>query len=296
MFWNTTNDNTVDMSIGHYYANIQNMKATTPEGYRCDPLARSPIIFLGSCDMSGPISDPEAVWSKVIYNKMIRVLNPFPYIALSRIHSGVDALIRRLNSYCIKYGPPKKIFLVLPRPVCMEIPIRGTLVNVTERSNYVDYLMKINRITPEEHTMCMKAVDFARSQQDSVEYQTYQFEKSAAFLKMICDCHKIEMKWTPNLSATAVDYYNRWMEVFLRQVPYMEDTCAGVGEVKDFATSDDGSTGLLTQASIADVLLSSKGLNTLDSIKSQLTKNQNFLMYKEPGHYKKMIETANRKG
>jgi hypothetical protein len=292
MFWNTTNDNTVDMSIGRYYTGVDNMKASTPEGYRCDPLDKSPVVFLGSCDMSGPIIDPEQVWAKVIYNKLSQIYEPFPYIALSRIHSGTDALTRRLNAYCVKYGAPKKIFVVLPRPVCLEIPVRGTLVNVTERPNYVDYLLKINRITPSEHTMCMKAVEFSRSQQDSVEYQTYQFERIGTMLRLLCRNYDIEMRWTPNLSATAVDYYARWMDVFLRQMSFMADTCAGVGVLRDFATPEDGSTGLLTQASIAEVLMSSDGRNSLEAINAQLTSNHHFLVNAEPEHYEKVISAA----
>lgn len=293
MFWNTTNDNTVDMSIGRYYANVDNMKASTPEGYRCDPLDKSPVVFLGSCDMSGPIIDPEKVWAKVIYNKLSQIYEPFPYIALSRIHSGADALLRRLNAYCVKYGPPKRIFVVLPRPVCMEIPVRGTLVNVTERSNYVDYLLKINKLTPAEHAMCMKAVEFSRSQQDSVEYQTYQFERIATVLQLLCKNYGIQMRWTPNLSATAVDYYNRWMDVFLRQVPYMAKTCAGVGVLRDFATPEDGSTGLLTQESIADVLLSAER-NSLESINAQLSANHYMLRTHEPEHFDRVISSARK--
>jgi transcription elongation factor Elf1 len=174
----------------------------------------------------------------------------------------------------------------------MEIPVRGTLVNVTERPNYVDYLLKINRITPAEHTMCMKAVEFSRSQQDSVEYQTYQFERIAMVLRLLCKNYGIEMRWTPNLSATAVDYYNRWMDVFLRQVSFMADTCAGVGVLRDFATPEDGSTGLLTQASIAEVLMSSDGRNSLEAINAQLTANHNFLVHAEPVHYEKVISAA----
>jgi hypothetical protein len=151
VYWNTVTDNTASLSDGQYYADFANMQPTTPEGYRCDFLAASPVLFAGSCDMSGPITDPSLVWSRVLHSKLQQVMDPFPYIGLSRIHTGVMALLRRLSAYCAKYGPPKKLFIVFPRPVCMEIPIRGTLINVTERSNYVDYLLKLNLLTPDAH-------------------------------------------------------------------------------------------------------------------------------------------------
>jgi hypothetical protein len=264
------------------------MKASIPEGYACDPLQASPIIFLGSCDMSGPIEKPELIWSRALHREFSERFGAFPYIGLSRVHSGYDALLRRLHSYCKTYGPPKKLFAVIPRPVCVEIPIRGTLVNVTEREQYLGYLVHINALAPFEYAQCLKAMELARSQQDNPDYQLYHFEKSSAFLESICERYGIELKWTPNVSSTAVDYYYRWLELFLKNCPWMAERFTGVAAVSDFAP--DGSTGAETQASIADVLMNNGGapINT-----ARLLLNHAYL--KSSKFYAKVISDANRK-
>jgi hypothetical protein len=253
MFWNSIIDNTVDLSSGEYYSYFDNMKATNSCGYKCDELVYSPIIFLGSCDMSGPITNANAVWSKVLHSTFKSYNTSLPYIALSRVHSGYDALTRRLFTYCKAYGAPKKVFIVLPRPVCEEIPINGTLVNVTERERYLSYLVRIDKLTPKEYGACLKTMEMARLHKDSLEFQLYKFEQASAMLESICERYKIEISWTPNLSATAVEYYEKWLQVFLKECPYMAQTFAGVAKVHDFAV--DGSTGEITQSSIANMFL-----------------------------------------
>ena len=64
----------------------------------------------------------------------------------------------------------------------------------------------------------------------------------------------IELRWTPNLAAPATDYFARWLELFLDHCPFMRQTFAGVGIVKDFAC--DSSTGILTQSSLVDIMQS----------------------------------------
>lgn len=274
MYWNSTNDNTLDISDAGYYQRFEHMKATIGEGYRCDPLSKTPVLFLGSCDMSGPLDVADQVWSRKVHASLQKVLGEFPYIGLSRVHTGYAALVRRLYTFCETYGPPRRLFVVLPRPVCMEIPIRGTLVNVTERERYVKFLYKVNKLTESEFNLCMQAVEFARSHQDNPDYQLYQFEQSSAFLKTLCQAHKIKLQWTPNLSATAVDYYARWIELFLKDNQFMRERCVGVAPVKDFAS--DGSTGLLTQDSIAETMLSSMR-PSLNTLKAQAEANLAFL-------------------
>ena len=288
MFWDNVSDNTVDMSVGEYYQKFAaNMKATTPEGYTCDPLAPSPIVFLGSCDMSGPIPDPTGVWSRVMYREFSKTLDPFPYIGLSRVHSAMGAAVRRLYAYCEKFGPPKKVFLVMPRPVCIEIPIRGTLVNISERNQYPEYLARIGLITQSELESCLKFVEFSRTQKDNPEYHLYRFEEIGAFLKLICERYQIEFSWTPNLAVAAVDYFSRWLPLFLENDSFMAKTCVGVAEVVDFAA--DASTGQKTQSTIADLFLSSDEPHTMDRIKAQLDANKRYLVVNHAEAYSRSL-------
>ncbi len=289
MFWNTSKDNTVDLVIGDYYSAFKNMRVTTAEGYRCDPLQSSEVLYLGSCDINGPLDDPEAVWSKLIHTQQgLRC----PYIALSRINTGADAMVRRLTGYCEQFGPPKKLYAVLPRASGIEVPIKGTLVSIGAHSLFIDYLLKIDRIDEAEHKTLLKAVEFFKTQQDSAEYHLYKFEQSSAMLRMICERYGIELRWTPNISATGNDYFNRWMPLFLREVPWMASTCMGTGQLIDFAQEDDNSIGVKTQSSVAAVLQGEK--QPVEAILAQLNANQQYLINSMPDQYQKMLWNTNR--
>lgn len=286
MFWDSAKDNTIDVTVGRYYSAFKNMRATTPEGYRCDRLASSPVLFLGSCDINGPVADTELVWSRIIYRELTQQ-EPFPYIALSRMNTGADALVRRLNGYCEQYGPPKKAYIVLPRTLSIEVPIRGCLVSVSESTTMNDYLLRIGRLNPDEHKMCIAAAEFFRTQQYNQEFHVYRFEEVFAMLRAICERHNIEMRWTPNLAIGSSDYFKQWMEAFLTAVPWAAQTCAGVGELKDFAQPEDGSAGVGSQASMASVLMGPQ--SDLNAILAQLEANHKFLIANERTQYERML-------
>lgn len=254
MYWNTVKDNTIDISKTPFYSKYENLQSTTKEGYRCDPMGPSPVLFLGSCDLNGPIEDAEQTWSKRIHTSLLKNT---PYIALSRISTGLDAMQRRLFAYCQQYGPPNTVYAVLPRPLSIEIPIRGTLTdplaNVSDREKYVDYLSTNGLITPSEYGTCLSMIELARKLQNNVPYNVYKFEQASAFLQMMCERYSMEFVWVPNVSATAIDYYGRYLETLLRHVPFLSRTCLGVPKAVDF--SKDGSAGQQTQKEIADTLM-----------------------------------------
>ena len=291
MFWNSVNDNTIDLTVGYYYSTFKNMRTTTPEGYRCDPIESSPILFLGTCDMSGPLTEPENVWSRIVYKELSKTQS-FPYIALSRINTGGDSLIRRLSGYIEQYGAPKKLYIVLPRITGVEVPIRGCLITVGADRLFSDYLLKIGRINPDEHAKCIAATEFFKTQQYDKDFQLYKFEQFSMMLRMICERYDIEMKWTPNLSVTGVDYYNMWGELFLNEIPWMAQTCAGVGQMVDFASDSDGSAGVQSQVAMANILQEPQ--NNLTSILQQLEDNQKYLINNEPIQYDRMLRNTNR--
>lgn len=263
MYWNTTNSNTIKVSdIGHY-ANFPNLTSTTNEGYNCDRLQATPVLFMGSCDMDGPINDSAQVWSRLLYSSMIKQESLFPYIALGKMTAGFMAFPRRLFTFCEKYGPPAKLFAVIPRPAAVEIPLlTGELVSVSNRKSFADYLYKHQRIGEADYKTLVTASDFYQTQINNLNYQLYQFEQSAAFLKLLCTHYKIEFKWTMNLSSSAIAYYNQYFVPFMENVPFMYESFIGTTLAKDFAF--DGSMGDESQHQVHKLFVSKMTMPSFD--------------------------------
>lgn len=289
MFWDTPKDNTVDVADTKWYGKFENIHATTPEGYHCDTLQPTPVLFLGSCDVNGPVPDPSLVWSKVMHTEIVRSRGAFPYISMGRMHTACQALVRRFNGFCEVYGPPKEVFIVMPRPVCLEVPIRGQLINVAERSRYVNFLIRSNKITNDERQILMKAVHFNRSQKDNPDYQLYIFEQVATTLKLLCKAYDIKLRWTVNLAAPATVYYAQWLELFLTNNQFMRDTFVGVAKIGNF--TPDGCAGALTQHNLAMKLLADQRFD-LDESLSVARGNVEILREQQPETYERLFIDA----
>jgi hypothetical protein len=275
MYWNNTHGNTVDLSALGHYADFDHMTATTPEGYRCDSLQPSPMIFLGSCDMNGPIEDSNRVWSKLLHDKL-SLDNPIPYIALGKVHISFISVVRRLYTFCKKYGPPKQVFIVVPRPAALEIPLYdNTLINLSERNPLPKFLHKFGKIGVDELKMTDQVVNFVKSQSNSTSYHLYQFEHASAFLETICERYGIELRWTPNLSVSAVSYYAEYFPTFMEENDFMRSTCAGIALLEDFAF--DGSMGMKSQHRVCELFMKNSGEVNMDLALRNATQNINFV-------------------
>jgi hypothetical protein len=228
---------------------------------------------MGSCDLNGPIISTEQVWAK----KLHASLNDpsMPYIALGRMHTGYMALVRRLHTFCQQYGPPQKLFVVLPRAVAMEMPISdGRLLNISDRYRFPAYLHQHKKITDKDHTMLKGAVEFIRGQSDNERFHRYNFEMCTSFLKLICEKYNIELRWAPNVGVTAVLYYEKFLPLFLEDNPFLLSTCVGVAEVQDL--NFDSSIGPNTQQNMCDLFTKERLVTDIPEVAIKLHRN---LMY-----------------
>lgn len=289
MHWNDLHDRAIDIADTAWYKQFDHMNATTPEGFRCDPLAHAPIVFMGSCDLNGPIEDSSKVWCRQLYEALTPT-HSFPYIAIGKMYSGFHAVVRRLYTYCEKYGPPSRLMMVIPRPVAAELPMNGKLLSVSERERWIKFLVRNNKIDAEEAEAMNIARKFYQSQQDNLEYQLYQFQSNAAFLQMIVERHNIDFYWTPNLSATAVDYYAKWFEPLISATPFLAKTCVGVAHLSNF--SEDGSMGSNTQANVTGLFLRGRRNIPIIELANQLKHNLIHLVSREPALYEKISKDA----
>lgn len=250
MFWDSIAELSPDPSAVPLYHPFEQMVATTPEGYRCDPLQPTPVLYLGSCDMSGAIAEPGMDWASLLYKYHVAARGDFPFIAMSRLVTGCDAILRRLNAFCQKYGAPEEVYVVLPRVSVQEVTIDGgRVLSVCERVRYANWLHRHGIIDERSKDKATKYMEFARSVRDDGEYQLYHLEHFAMVMSLLQKVYGFKFYWTPNLSSTAIDYYAKWMELFLSNNEFMLRTCVGVGHAVDFTF--DGSAGMGSQANMA---------------------------------------------
>lgn len=259
MFWDNTNSNTLPVHDAGWYNNHPHMTPTIPEGYNCDNLQPSPVLFVGSCDLDGPISDTSKCWAKLLHRELTKGQN-VPYIALGKMTAGFMSFPRRILTYCEKYGPPKKIYAVVPRPVAIEIPLTNQqIVSVSNRKVFPNWLFKHKKISQEELDLLLNVSDFCESQLNNDNYQIYKFEETVAFIKTICKLYDVKFNWTINLSDSAIVYYEKFLNKFLSQSEFMRETFSGVPEAKDFGF--DGSMGDLSQYEVFKILSSPNRTN-----------------------------------
>lgn len=291
MYWNTTKSNTLNISdIGHY-VNFEHMRPTNSDGYHCDELQKSPIIFLGSCDLDGPISDTNLCWARQLYEHFSVNYENLPYIALGKITAGLMSMPRRLLTYCEKFGPPERVFAVIPRAVSTEIPLtNGEIVSVSNREGLVHYLAKHNKISVDDQDFnyLMASSKFSQSLFNNFNYQVYQFEQQSSFLKLICERYNIEFRWTMNLSSSAIPYFDRYFDIFMDSCTFMKNTFVGVGLAKDFAF--DGSMGELSQEEVFNVLKRNIICTDYNSLKEIMNQNLNTAVNNTPKHQRAMNE------
>jgi hypothetical protein len=250
------------------------MIPTTDEGYNCDTLQHTKILFVGSCDLDGPIDDTNKSWARLLHSELIQNTDPTPYIALAKMTAGFMSMPRRILTYCEKFGPPEQIYAVVPRPVSIEIPIsNGKIVSVSNREGLVHWLQTHNKLTESDYTLLMAASVFAQSQMQNFNYQVYQFEQSAAFIKVICKLYDIQFNWTINLSSSAIPYYSKYLLTCLNSSQFMKDTFKGVALAADF--SFDGSMGNKSQLQIYNLFKSTTDSCVYDEIGINYVLQQN---------------------
>lgn len=279
MFWNSTDSNTLAIYDAGWYNNHPHMTPTIPEGYNCDPLQSTSILFVGSCDLDGPISDTNKCWARLLHKHLTDEKENTPYIALGKLTAGFMSLPRRILTFCERYGPPKKIYAVVPRPVAIEMPLPNKqLVSVSDRKIFPNWLFKHKKINQEELNLLLDVSGFCERQLDNENYQIYKFEENSSFVKTICKLYGIKFNWTINLCDSSIHYYSKYLNKFLNNSEFMRETFLGVAEAKDFGF--DGAMGDLSQYEVFKILSNPNTTN----IQTMLNHNLNVVE-----KYKKML-------
>lgn len=276
MYWNDTTSHVLDISTVGGYVKHPHMKPTINEGYNCDTLQPTKVLFMGSCDLDGPISDTNKSWARLLHMHLMHSMGPVPYIALAKMSAGFVSFPRRLFTFCEKYGAPEYLYMVVPRPVAIEIPLsNGQIVSVSNRIGFPNWLQRHNVINEQEYSLLHAASTFCDSQLDNYNYQLYQFEQSASFIKLLCQQYNIKFKWTINLSSSAIPYYAKRLLPFLEHCQYMKSTFIGVARSMDFGF--DGSMGDESQYQISNLFINAGSVD-FDDVVFTLNRNVDFAL------------------
>lgn len=272
MYWNKTDSNTISVHDSGLYNNYPHMTPTTSEGYNCDKLQSSSILFIGSCDLDGPINDTNQSWARLLH---AHLGEGCPYIALGKMTAGFMSFPRRILTYCERFGPPKKIYAVVPRPVAIEIPLsNGEIASVSNIRTFPNWLLKHKKVTELEHELLLLTSSFCRGHLANKYYQLYKFQEISSFIKVLCKLYNIEFYWTVNLSVSAIVYYHKFLKLFLENSDFMNKTFLGVAEAKDFGF--DSSMGNFSQHEVFKIFTKPDPNNFLITLEKNLLTSENY--------------------
>ena len=112
-YWEENKDNHIRFSDTDLYRVRGSLDGKlSKEGYLCEKLQKSDVLYLGSCDIMSSMSDKDKRWSVLLHKE----LSPDqPFIALGTIGSGFPTMVRRLHSFVKNYGAPKTLYMTIPR-------------------------------------------------------------------------------------------------------------------------------------------------------------------------------------
>lgn len=251
-YWNETHDTHVRFWDTEMYPSYHRISHEfSHEGFRCDDLQPSEVLFVGTCDVMSNLPDDKDRWvSRVHYERH----SDQPFIALGSVATGLPTVVRRLYSYIKNYGSPRTVYMTVPRFDSYEfVNSSGFCYNLSTRGHSADFCKKANLITEEEHAVWREQLA-ANKRLSNPHNLRYMLEERFAFIETICLCYNIDLRWTFNPSDAGTVMLHRNVSIFADLSPFMKKAFVGVPVLKDHVW--DRSIGAETHAEIADKFLS----------------------------------------
>lgn len=221
------------------------------EGYRCDMLKHSDVIYIGSCDAMSCIMDRTSRWPELLHVKMYA---DNPLIVLGTVTSGLQTIVRRLYSYIKNFGPPKIVYMTLPRFDNYEFVNKsGICYTASDRIGTAHFCRQANLVNDEEHNTWLAQLDANIELSNSYNIR-YLIEERFAFVETLCEKHKITLRWTFNPSDACIDLLHKHVDIFEDISDFMKTAFVGLPTVKDHML--DRSIGPDTNREIFNVFTS----------------------------------------
>ena len=201
-YWNETLDLQVPLYRTSKYLQSKSFRENiNDQGTMGDILAPSDVIFVGSCDVMSLVSDSTLRWSKKIHTELY---HSSPYIALGSTSGGMPTIVRKLYSYIANFGPPKHVYLTVPRFDGYEyVNKSGKCYNVSSAVKTAEYALKTNIVNEDEAVIWLRQLDVNKKLKNT-NNTLYVLEERFAFIETVCKLHSINLKSTFNTSGPSI--------------------------------------------------------------------------------------------
>jgi len=245
-YWNEIADSHLKIYKAPPYQACRSIREDiNSQGYVGDLLAKSDVVFLGTCDIMSAWYDVEKQWARQIH----KTLYPnSPFIALGTKSSSVPSMIRRLYAYIQNFGAPKEVYMTMPRFDSYEyVNDEGICYTASTNTVLADLARKHNIVTQSDYDKWVGRLQANKAAQNSYNIQ-YTLEERFAFIETICKLHNINLHWTFNPTSLSIEVLYQNLSCFENITDFMKESFVGIPEIKDMLR--DYSIGPLTQEEI----------------------------------------------
>lgn len=246
-YWGESSDSHIQFSQTPFYQRFRAVREDiNEEGYYGDTLRSSDVVFLGTCDVMSAVSHSDHHWARKIHAS----LHPTsPFIALGSIGVGLPTMVRRLFSYIENYGPPKHLYMTVPRFDGYEFVLEsGKCYNASTRSKSASYMHSVGGVTDKEYEIWQAQLSTNKKALHKLQIQ-YMLEERFSFIETICKLHQIDLKWSFNLSdASIITLFNN-LETIRNISTFMQKSFVGLAPIMDIE-EEDHTIGPLTHSEI----------------------------------------------
>lgn len=192
--WTDPNWKTIDFTNHRFFKGLVNDSTIQ--------IKESTKVFAGSCDISGV--KHARYWHEIYCESAGLDHDSFVYIGNS-VYT-LSSILRKLYSYLnIIETPPTELLLVAPVSTHEHI-VNGTCYSINDKLAPMDFLYR-SRLIPQEDIDEISKLQQAFEINNSREQQIYNFCREFSFLEMICKNYNIKLRWTPNLTWNALQFY-----------------------------------------------------------------------------------------
>ena len=254
-YWNEVGDSHIRFwSTPAYRGYYRTRSKITDQGYRCDTLQSSDVVYLGTCDLMTSIEEDNARWAELLHKEKY---SDKPLICLGTVASGLPTMVRRLYAYIENFGAPKELYMTVPRFDGYEyVNKSGKCYNVSSRKGSAYFCYDTGLIERNELDTWLLQLESNKQLRNPFNNQ-YMLEERFAFIEMICKAHNIKLQWTFNLSDASVVVLYHNISSFEHISEFMKSSFTGLALLEDHVS--DRAIGEKTHSNIYEKFKSPGG-------------------------------------
>jgi len=247
-YWNEISDSHLKIYKAPPYQACRSIREDiNSQGYVGDLLAKSDVVFLGTCDIMSAWYDAEKQWARHIH-KTLYLTSPF--IALGTKSSSVPSMVRRLYAYIQNFGAPKEVYMTMPRFDSYEyVNSEGICYTASTNTVLADLARKYDIVNQTDYDNWLGRLNAQKAAQNAHNIR-YVLEERFAFIETLCKLHNIKLHWTFNPTSLSIEVLYENLACFENITDFMKEACVGIPDIKDMLR--DFSIGPETQMEIVN--------------------------------------------